>query len=84
MKSDRADPPDATVRRIVGWASVTLMVGALACWGGFHLIGQEIDAEGFLHEPFALIPLGWLCAFGALGTGVAYALMGLARTRGRR
>lgn len=72
------------MRRILGWACVTLMVGTLACWGGFHLIGQEIDGEGFLHEPFALIPLGWLCAFGALGTGLAYTLIRLVQARSRR
>ena len=26
----------------------------------FQYIGSAIDQDGFLHEPFALIPLAWL------------------------
>lgn len=27
----------------------------------FRFIGSSIDSEGVLHEPFPLIPIGWLC-----------------------
>ena len=40
-------------------AIASLLLG-LACWLSFSLIGSRIDSEGFLHEPFALVPLGWL------------------------
>ncbi|WP_447971459.1 DUF3955 domain-containing protein [Nitrospira sp. M1] len=35
----------------------------------FHLIGSTIDVKGFLHEPFALRPLGYaLLVIGEIGT----------------
>jgi hypothetical protein len=27
------------------------------------LIGSTIDEQGFLHEPFGLLPIGWLLIF---------------------
>ncbi|MFD0326089.1 MULTISPECIES: DUF3955 domain-containing protein [Lysobacter] len=49
----------------------TLSLALLALGGGcllaFGLIGSTIDEQGFLHEPFALLPIGWLLIFaGAL------------------
>lgn len=35
---------------------------SLACLIAFRVIGAEVDADGVLREPFALIPLGWLLA----------------------
>ncbi len=60
------------MKRFLGWASVILLAGAVACWGAYRWIGSEVDAEGILREPFALIPLGWLCLLGALVGGIAY------------
>lgn len=31
-----------------------------ACWIAYAAIGAEVDAQGVLHEPFALVPAGWL------------------------
>jgi len=31
-----------------------------ACWIAFALIGSTVDSQGVLHEPFGLIPIGWL------------------------
>lgn len=42
------------------------------------VIGSQVDADGWLHEPFALIPLAWLAAL------VGAALIGAAVWRGRR
>ena len=43
-----------------------LMTGGL-CLLAFNLIGATIDAQGVLHEPFALLPIGFLLiALGAL------------------
>ncbi len=36
---------------------------SLLCFLGFWAIGSEVDADGYLHEPFALIPLGWIFFF---------------------
>ncbi|MBI9110669.1 DUF3955 domain-containing protein [Maridesulfovibrio ferrireducens] len=33
---------------------------SIACAIAFNTIGSTIDSEGILHEPFALIPIGWL------------------------
>lgn len=41
-----------------------LTLGAL-CLGAYTLIGSQVDGQGFVHEPFALIPLAWL----SLGLG---------------
>jgi hypothetical protein len=40
-------------------------------------IGSYVDADGFLHEPFGLIPLGWLSGL----AGVALVAIGLFRRR---
>lgn len=60
-----------------------LVAGALAlalsaaCFTSFRLIGSHVDAEGFLHEPFALIPLGWLAGL----VGAVLLAIGWARRR---
>jgi hypothetical protein len=38
----------------------------------FEYIGASVDAQGVLHEPFALIPLAWLFFAAALYFGVRY------------
>lgn len=54
-----------------------LLCGA-ACWGVFNLIGSTVDGQGFLREPFFLIPFGWLFFFlalvSALGTVIGWAM----------
>jgi hypothetical protein len=65
----------APMRGTFGWLSVTLLAGAFACWGGYLWIGAEVDADGILREPFALIPLGWMCLIAALISGVAWLFM---------
>lgn len=57
--------------RALARLSALLLAGALLCWSLYGAIGSYIDGEGFLHEPFALIPLGWLFLFGAIACGVA-------------
>jgi len=59
---------------ILKWSSLTLMVIGMSCMVAFRIIGSEVDAQGVLREPFALIPLGWLAlAVGAI-LGVLYFL----------
>ena len=38
---------------------ISLLIGVM-CWIAFNLIGSTVDAQGVLHEPIALIPIGWL------------------------
>ncbi len=40
--------------------AITFFVLGFVCLLSFYLIGSEVDEDGFLKEPFALIPLGWL------------------------
>ena len=49
---------DKTIR-ISSWASILFFLGAFLAWGAYQLIGQEVDAQGVLREPFFLIPLTW-------------------------
>ncbi|MFA0813204.1 DUF3955 domain-containing protein [Microbulbifer epialgicus] len=56
--------------------------GLLILLGGlfllaFRLIGSSVDSEGILHEPFALLPLGFLL----LITGIAMIIIGLVRRK---
>lgn len=45
--------------RLLG-AAVLLLGLSVALVVGYHIAGVRVDAEGVLHEPFALIPLAWL------------------------
>ena len=38
-----------------------LLALAVALLATYRLIGSDVDADGLLHEPFALVPLAWLC-----------------------
>ena len=56
--------------------AVFLVVAGGACLFAANWIGSSVDAEGFLHEPFALIALGSLsvalgAASGTFGLGIA-------------
>lgn len=56
--------------------SGVLFAGFAAGTISFSLIGQKIDQDGVLREPFPLIPLSALCLFGSsislVGAGAAY------------
>ena len=39
---------------------------SIICFVAYFLIGSEVDESGILHEPFALLPLGYV--FGMIGT----------------
>lgn len=51
---------------------LSLAIGIM-CWIAFNVIGSSVDAQGVLHEPFGLIPIGWLfVAIGAVLYAYAY------------
>ncbi len=54
-----------------------LLALAVALMVAFNLIGSHVDENGWLHEPFALIPLAWL----SLAAGVVSVGIGLWRRR---
>lgn len=56
---------------------IFLMVMGIGSFMAFSLIGSSLDKQGFLHEPFALLPLGYLL----LLTGAGLTFLGLIRTR---
>ncbi len=64
------------MRHLPLWLSLLFLIGGLTCWGVYASIGAEIDAQGVLREPFALIPIGWLLFFASL---VAAGLYGAGR-----
>jgi hypothetical protein len=52
---------------------LTLLLLGLGLLAAFRFIGSSVDQDGFLHEPFALLPVGWLFVlFGALWIGIAW------------
>ena len=40
-------------------ATVVLITG-IVCFGLFYLIGSEVDENGYLNEPFYLLPIGFI------------------------
>ncbi len=52
-----------------------LILAGLGCFVAFNLLGTTVDTQGFLHEPFALLPLGYLLLF----TGMVLTVIPLLR-----
>ncbi|RTR06558.1 DUF3955 domain-containing protein [Halomonas nitroreducens] len=73
-----------TIFRTTGFLSAFFFTTAVTCGVVYRLIGSHIDTRGVLHEPFFLIPLGWLSL--ALGLMLLLACVGswLARRNRRR
>jgi hypothetical protein len=46
-------------------------VACISCGIAYRVIGVRIDSDGYLREPFALIPIGYLTGTAALVTGSA-------------
>ena len=45
------------------WSFVAFGALGAACFLAFALIGSSVDEHGLLHEPFILVPIGWLSSF---------------------
>ena len=41
-------------------SGILLLGLSVALVVAYRVVGEHVDTEGFLHEPFALIPLAWL------------------------
>jgi hypothetical protein len=41
-------------------AAIACLLAAKGCHELFQRIGSRLDDQGFLYEPFGLIPLGWM------------------------
>lgn len=57
-----------------------LVVLTIAFGLAYELIGSHVDADGWLREPFGLIPLAWLSGL----AGVVLVAVGLWRRRRHR
>lgn len=66
------------------WLSVIFLIAAIVCLSAFKIIGQEVDAQGFLYEPFFLILLFWLFLFLGLITGVVNVITRIVRSSRRK
>jgi hypothetical protein len=44
-------------------AAIACLLAAKGCYELFQRTGSRLDDQGFLHEPFGLIPLGWMFVF---------------------
>jgi hypothetical protein len=58
---------------------LTLLLLGCALLLGFRLAGSSIDENGFLHEPFALLPTGWLLVL----VGATCTVAAMIRSRSR-
>ena len=37
-----------------------LLITGIVCFALFYLIGSEVDENGYLNEPFYLLPIGFI------------------------
>jgi len=58
---------------------LTLLLLGFVLLTAFRCIGSSIDQDGFLHEPFALLPVGWLLVI----LGVTWSVVATIRSRRR-
>ncbi|UYG09138.1 DUF3955 domain-containing protein [Halomonas sp. M4R1S46] len=73
-----------TIYRTTGFLAVFFLTTAALSGVVYRLFETHVDARGVLHEPFVLIPLGWLSLI--LGLVLLLACVGnwLARRQRRR
>ena len=57
-------------KRKTAFFALTFIVLSIVGVVAYKLIGSSVDADGFLHEPFALIPLSYLSFF--IGTVLSF------------
>ena len=50
--------------------AITLIILGAGYFLAFNLIGSYVDENGLLHEPFGLIPIGYLLIFSGLILGI--------------
>ena len=66
-----------TKKRILttlGACGTLALVSGMGCLFLFKSIGSTIDENGFLHEPFPLLPIGWLLIFGGVLSLLMYGI----------
>ncbi|GJL66349.1 MAG: hypothetical protein NPIRA05_13200 [Nitrospirales bacterium] len=71
----------------VSWRRISIGITILGMISltAFHLIGGTIDAQGFLREPFALLPIGYaLLVIGGIGALISFLFHAKRQNRIRR
>ena len=73
--SDIADQTtqDAAMKPLPTLAA-SFAIAAVSCAVAYRVIGTTVDRKGVLHEPFALIPIGYLLGGAAIATASAAVL----------
>lgn len=57
------------------WLGIVFCAASIIFFLAFHLIGSHVDQNGVLHEPFALIPMGWISLAVGAGSLVTSAIL---------
>ena len=55
--------------------ATTLLVIGILCFVSFELIGSEVDENGFINEPFALLPTGFISICLSMVLFIVFALI---------
>ena len=61
----------------LGACGAFFLVFGVACLFMFKLIGSTLDEKGVLHEPFPLLPIGWVFILGGIGSLLVYGISGI-------
>ena len=55
--------------------ATSLLVFGIICFVLFYLIGSEVDENGYLKEPFALLPIGFISICLSMVLFIVFALI---------
>jgi len=66
------DGSDMKRARVSLYITIIMILAGAGCFLLFAMIGSTIDSSGILHEPFFLIPIGYLFLLIGLISGISY------------
>ena len=58
--------------KITLYTTIIMILAGIGCFLLVNMIGATVDKNGFLHEPFFLIPIGYLFLLVGLVSGIVY------------
>lgn len=58
--------------KITLYTTIIMILAGIGCFLLVKMIGSTVDKNGFLHEPFFLIPIGYLFLLVGLVSGIVY------------
>jgi len=74
LMKDGSDMKKAKISLIT---TIVLLLGGIICFALFSMIGSTVDSSGILHEPFFLVPIGYLLLLLGIISGVIYLIQKL-------